>query len=369
MINTIKKKLQLIFKQAGYKLYFLFYGKISGVLNAEEHEDISVKKISSADKIEYNIYTINKSRLYTDTVTDTAFIYKNKIIKGPSFQYRKTFKGECEENIVLEKGTPRFLKKLNGNLFSLLTGGAGNANYFHWMFDVLPRLSLLEKNYALKEIDYFLLPNISKKFQIESLDILNIPNNQRLSSDKFRHVEAKKIITVDHPYALGNDLSNAIQNVPVWIIKWLRKKFLNISTISKKELPLKFYIDRKDSTSNTKDLRKIINEDKVIEILRKNGYTPICLADLSLLDQVKIFKNATDIVGLHGAGFANLPFCNPGAKLLEIKTFDAGSMYANIARLSNVVYDEISIKPLKFNDNNQFGHIEVPLEILKDKVK
>ena len=43
---------------------------------------------------------------------------------------------EVDKNIVFSKGTPRFKKRIKGNLFSLLTGGAGNHNYWHWMFDV-----------------------------------------------------------------------------------------------------------------------------------------------------------------------------------------------------------------------------------------
>jgi capsular polysaccharide biosynthesis protein len=368
LIITIKKKLQLIFKNAGYQLFFLFYGKIKGILGSGHDNEISVKKVYSDEKIGYKIYSINKGRIYTDTVTDTAFILNQKIIEGPSFQYRNTKREKCEKNIVFQKGTPRVMQKLNGTLFSLLTGGGGNDNYFHWMFDVLPRLGILEKHYSLKEIDFFLLPNISKKFQVETLDILDIAKNKRLSSKNYRHVKAKKVITVDHPYVLEDDLSYAIQNIPKWITSWLREKFLNNQVDSKKLFSSKFYIDRKDSTSNTKNLRKIINEDQVKEILKKNGYASIVLANLSMLEQINIFKNATNIVGLHGAGFANLPFCPPKTKVLEIKPFTAGVMYSNIAKVSNLDYDDIPVKPMKFDNSDQYGHLEVPLDILKEKL-
>ena len=56
---------------------------------------------------------------------------------------------KIEDNIVLKKGTPRFKKKIKGKVFSLLTGGGGNENYFHWLFDVLPRLKILQKKLIL----------------------------------------------------------------------------------------------------------------------------------------------------------------------------------------------------------------------------
>ena len=78
---------------------------------------------------------------------------------------------------MLEKGTPRRLRNLNGIVLSLLTGGGGNENYFHWLYDVLPRIGICSKLVGLSEIDFFLLPNLSKKFQNETLDCLNIPKH------------------------------------------------------------------------------------------------------------------------------------------------------------------------------------------------
>ena len=40
----------------------------------------------------------------------------------------------------------------------MLTGGAGNENYSHWLFDVLPRLSLCNEVFELSKIDFFYYP-------------------------------------------------------------------------------------------------------------------------------------------------------------------------------------------------------------------
>ena len=67
----------------------------------------------------------------------------------------------------------------------MLTGGAGNDNYFHWVFDVLPRIKICQQILNIDEIDYFLLPDLEKIS--ESLDNLNIPKEKRLSSKYYRH--------------------------------------------------------------------------------------------------------------------------------------------------------------------------------------
>ena len=60
---TIKKKLQLIFKNAGYQLFFLFYGKIKGILGSEHDKEISVKKVYSDEKIGYKIREHSNSKI------------------------------------------------------------------------------------------------------------------------------------------------------------------------------------------------------------------------------------------------------------------------------------------------------------------
>ncbi len=363
-LHIIRKRLQNIYKKIVYSIFKIFYGNIDGVITLRDGEEI--KKVSIDNKIEYSIYICNKSRIYTDTITDTAFIINNKIVKGASFQFRNTKNTDISENIVFHKGTPKIKKNLNGTVFSLLTGGAGNANYWHWLFDVLPRLNILKKKIDLSEIDYFLFPDLKEKFQKETLDILKVPYKKRISSINFRHIETNRSIATDHPYVIKNDPSNEIQNLPYWILKFLRDKFL----MNKKSnnLPVKFYIDRRDSKSNHRHLRKIINEEEIKKFLKNEGFSIICLSDYSFEDQVSLFSNAEKIVGLHGAGFANLTFCNPETFALELKPTSAGNVIRNLARKIDLNYQDISIDPLENSNNNQQGLIKIPLNLLEKKI-
>ena len=207
-----------------------------------------------------------------------------------------------QENFVLKNGTPRILKKLNGSVLSLLTGGAGNKNYHHWMYDVLPRLSLCSKIFDLNEIDFFLLPDLSLNFQNETLDILNIPKHKRLSRKEYRHIKAKKIIVTDHPYVVTNNSTKDILNIPNWINIWLKKNFIKTSEKREKK---KFYIDRGDEKNNKPAHREISNEDEIREYLLKNNFEAIKLQNIPFSEQVILFNNANIIIGLHGAGLAN----------------------------------------------------------------
>tara|TARA_Y100000992_G_C21257077_1_gene489115 strand:+ start:58 stop:1167 length:1110 start_codon:yes stop_codon:yes gene_type:complete len=363
-LKYITKNLQKIFKETFFFIFSILYGKIKGVISPKDDSRIDVSFANFENNIKYKVYKIKNARLYTDRIQDTAIILDNKIIEGPSHQLRPINNADVNQNIVFKKGTPRIKKKINGKVLSLLTGGAGNDNYFHWMFDVLPRLRICQEIVETEKIDFFLLPDTVKKYQSESLDKLKIPVKKRLSSKNFRHITASEIIVVDHPYCLRNNADEEIENIPKWISTWLRKACVNQNENLKKNLPTKIYIDRKDSLSNTKKLRSITNENEVKNILSKNGFQFITMSNLSFAEQVLIFNNANTITGLHGAGFANLCFCKPNTKIIEFKSDTFGKLYENLAISNNLDYKSISCEHIGINNNNQFGHIKAPLDLL-----
>ena len=109
-------------------------------------------------------------------------------------------------------------------------------------------------------------------------------------------------------------------------------------------------------------MRKVINDDEIKRELTKVGFESVKLGDLTLKKQIKIFKNADTIIGLHGGGFANLVFCKPNTKIIELKSESAGMMYGNLAKKCNLRYSSVSKIPEKFKQNNQLGFIRVELK-------
>ena len=365
----IKNFLKKTFKIVSYGIFHAIYGKIKHIIETHEDDRIKVEIVNIEKNLEYKIYNITNGRLYTDRIQDTAILLDNKIIKGPSFQLRKThdskiYNSNIENNIVFEKGTPRKLRKLNGSVLSLLTGGGGNNNYWHWLFDVLPRIALCNKIINLNDIDYFLLPDHLKQFQKETLDYLNIPMHKRLSSKKFRHVQANKLIVTDHPVVIDGDATKAIMNMPGWISQWLKDNFITKNTKGNKNNSIKIYIDRSTQTTTGNPQRLISNENEVKEFLLKKNFIPVKLHEETFIDQVKLFNNADCIIGLHGGGFANLVFCKPETKIIELKSSNAGVPIENLAKKNNLNYKSIAVvaKQLeKYNFPNQQGSIEIEI--------
>ena len=366
MLNN-KKKLQKYFKLAAYKIFKIIYGEVKGKTSHLNNDEINLKKVKIGNS-NYAVYVCNNCSYYTDRIHDTAVINKNRIVDGPSFQLRKNRNVDCLKNSIIENGTPRFKKKLKGKILSLLTGGGGNTNYWHWLFDVLPRLKIYkDTNSNLDELDYFLFPSLNKNFQNESLDLIDINKGKRLSSENYRHLSADSIIVTSHPYTLLNDPDVDSLNIPLWLSNFLRNSFLkkSLNNTKIKNFNKKIYINRKDGTS----LRYIINENEIENHLDKEGFMSLTLGNYSFSDQVAMFYNAEEIIGLHGAGFANIVFSKPDTKVIEIRSNTAGDVIKNLATNNKLNYQDISCVPKTINYNNQLGDIEVNLEELKKKIQ
>lgn len=366
MLNN-KKKLQKYFKLATYKIFKMIYGEVKSKTSHLDHKDINFKKVKIEDSV-YGIFICDHCSFYTDRIHDAAVIKNNQIVDGPSFQLRNNVNVNCLENSIIENGTPRVRKNLKGNILSLLTGGGGNANYWHWLFDVLPRLKIyLSINSNLEKIDYFLFPSLTTSFQKETLDLLNISKKKRLSSKNYRHLISDRIIVTSHPYTLLNDPDIDSLNIPLWLSKFLRDSFLKkcLENSKIKNFSKKIYINRKDGTS----LRYIINENDIAKNLNMEGFVSLTMSDYSFSDQVALFYNAEQVVGLHGAGFANIVFCKPETKVIEIRSNTAGDVIKNLAVNNKLNYQDISCVPKTINYNNQLGDIEVDLKVLKKKIQ
>lgn len=64
--------------------------------------------------------------------------------------------------------------------------------------------------------------------------------------------------------------------------------------------------------------RRILNEDALIALLKKYDVKIIEDKPRSIAEQVSIYRNASFIIGPHGASFSNILWCQPGTHLIEL---------------------------------------------------
>ena len=209
---------------------------------------------------------------------------------------------ERAEHSIYQQQIP-LLEEIEGRVV-FLSGLAGHV-YYHWMFDIIPRLELLKRSgVELDRIDWFVINSFNKPYQKETLDLLGVPIEKIIESDRHSHIQATELIVPSFP--------GYMDWVEEGTIKFLRNTFLSRITSSKTNLK-KIYISRAKAKN-----RRLINESQVSKLLDEEGFKTVFLEELSVLEQVAIFASAEIIVAPHGSGLTNLVFCSPDTKIIEL---------------------------------------------------
>ena len=350
-----RKKIQSIYKFFISQLFKIIYGKV--IFSNKNDKDVKIIEINK-DNLKYQFAEIDNGRIFTDYVENVAIINKNQILDHVSYQQ---VKGELKEpflNVVVKKGTPKIKKRFKGKVFSLIQGASGNNNYFHWMFDILPRLILLEKVYNLNEIDYFYSPQ-TKPWQLSTLSIFDISKERLINSNHYRHIHADKILAVSHPWYNKGRILNEAKKLPTWIINEIGLKFDKYG--KKFECNDKIFIDRRESRYNH---CQIINDEEIKTHLKKKGFTIYKIGELNFFEQIYLFQNAKIIIGAHGAAFANLIFCKPNTKVLDIIPENhPNSVDETIAKFKNLDFKFVKTKELSIEKKTN-GDIFLPMGVI-----
>ena len=83
-----------------------------------------------------------------------------------------------------------------------------------------------------------------------------------------------------------------------------------------------------------------------------------------------IFNAAETIVGLHGAGFANIVFSKPNTKIIELKQkYHLGQKFENLAKSNNLIFKALKFDLIGEETKTQFGHINVSIKRTKKEYK
>ena len=319
-----------------YKKFIIFTFKIIyGEIKIFHKNNIKFKKKKITYKNEsYKVYEIDDCRIYTNT-NDVAYIKDNIIIPGASLQMRKNLNQNVKFNHVINNGTPKYCKKINSRVFSLLCGVDANHNYFHWFFDSLPKYFFYKKFYKFTKNDYFIVPNLKHNYQIESLKILKIKNIINAYDQK--HIRTNKLITMNFKHTI---------NHPLWLINDLKKAFkINRFNLIKKQT--KLFILREGINNLA---RGIENKEDLIHFLRSKNFLIINPSKLSFLNEIKLFNSAKIIISSYGAALTNIIFCRNKANVIELKNTFTDDLYKNISKKAKLNYFSLISERIKSNN-------------------
>lgn len=199
-------------------------------------------------------------------------------------------------------------------------------NYFHFLYDSLPYLisyfKLKEEIPNLKLLMQY--PNEQKQifypFIIEFMEILNIKlddivivNDITLYSEIY--ISTSYTHDIDSNLPPRKEIYNFFQDIVLSV-----KNNYNIKT------PQKIYVSRRtwlhnnfsNIGTNYTTRRKLINENELVEKLEKEGFAEVFTENLTTIEKILYFANATHVIGAIGGGISNVLFSPKTTKLEAI---------------------------------------------------
>ena len=334
--------MKFFYKIALKKVFDVIYGRITKFEKRNGQSYFKVINLKFYNKT-YKLFEINEGRIFTDCNTNVAYITRNNRLTNFSYQQNKNKLSSTNHNFVLKYGTPKIKKKVKGNVLSLVQGASGN-NYWHWLFDLLPKVEILSINEKINHFQYYYVPKLNR-YIIDTLKIYGIKENQLINSQQFKHLEANKIFFLENIYLKKGNFQKQFENIPIVIVKTIRNRLLRYT--SRKFFSKKVFIDRSDSKFNH---YQFYDNDMIIKKLRKKKFGIYKLSSLSIFDQISLFNSSKVVLGLHGAGFANVIFCKKNTKIYEIlrKNEIKRNAIKTISKHAGLKHKKVVIKKYKY---------------------
>ena len=184
------------------------------------------------------------------------------------------------------------------------------ANYFHGLIEHTPRLLTLQ---AFP--DFLKLPMLVDETTPHSVreairlimptaELVDVPRDRRVHVDRLHLPLLHSFVPDSSLYPFASIRLSARH------LRYLRETLLPHA--SEGPFPKRLFLGRQHGTRN------VSNGLQTDDALREAGFTNMDMTQLSFTEQIALFRDATDIVGVAGASFANTIFCSPNARITAL---------------------------------------------------
>jgi capsular polysaccharide biosynthesis protein len=235
-------------------------------------------------------------------------------------------------------------------------------NYYHWLFDTLPRL---ESEVCHGESKLYV--HQYRAFHRETLRILGIKPCKLVSAEKdpFLQSDLMLISSLPCPPLPAPPSVWRLPVVSTDACRFLRqvlapRAVIAVSVPGEASGHLKLFIRRQGA-------RAIANEEEVWRLLEFLGFICVALEEFSLAEQIILFSQAEVVVGVHEAGLSNILFCKPGTRVVELMP-SAWAMpcYWSISRHVGLDYKRVNVssQALPGGDASASSSVHVKLDEL-----
>jgi capsular polysaccharide biosynthesis protein len=221
-------------------------------------------------------------------------------------------------------------KRLQGTSLLFATS-AGAHCYYHWMLEILPKLGMLEREgIPLDSIDYFLVREITAKWQLETLLRFGIDTSRIVETVKKPRWQCDKLLHIDLNCGINLKMHR-------FIPQWMK----HVYPCAVEDKPrIKLYISRPTGVR-----RGIANEHEILPLLEEAGFTIMAMEGLSVAAQAALLARADVLMSPHGGALTNMVFCKPGTTVVEMFSRHVFPYYYGLAANCGHQYHAILENP------------------------
>lgn len=206
-------------------------------------------------------------------------------------------------NHILKLHSPR---RVTGRTLNLCSANAVT-NFFHYVIDSVSRYELIRRaGFTWADFDHIVLPRFRSAMTAEIDAAMGVPESKVIRMGRREQLVCETLIQPSFP--------GPVACTPSWVVEFYRVLFPMPSTAPHRKL----YFPRRGN-------RHPANGAEIDAHLKAAGFEqidPVATPDLR-----SRLAEASHIVGVHGACLANLVFCPPGARVLEIMPTEISKYY------------------------------------------
>ena len=197
-------------------------------------------------------------------------------------------------------------RQLRGRTLNLCSANS-STNFFHFVIDSISRAHLVNlAGYKWDDFDQIIFPRFSSPMTEAIVSRSGIPRDKLIFLNRRQHFECELLIQPSFPGPMAC--------TPGWVTDYFRQLFPPAPAPRGRRL----YFPRRGN-------RHPANEADLDARLVAHGFETVDpMKTQNLREQL---GQASHVVGVHGAGLANLVFCAPGTRVLELMPSEISAHY------------------------------------------
>jgi len=314
-IGLFKKSVYLVFKWLGYNLLNInetiaFLSPYQIMIKAENH--VLLPYIANCANCENKDIPVFEER---EGVTDAVYVWSYEqqdqkvkqlplgtiLIDHNAYCTDFNHSGFYKSILTRYKRPPRFVKTLIAP-WSQHLDGIAFGGYYDFVLLIAAKLCRIKD--AMPTDDFLdatvSYPLFNTDYEQEYLHLIGI-KPEKIVDSRFNKVIAER---------------NVFGNSGHWFYP-NSADILSLKKHVEEKLPIP-KVQRKRIYISRSGRRQITNESELILLLKKFDFVILEDKPRSVAEQVSIYKNASFIIGPHGASFTNIIWCDPGTHLIEL---------------------------------------------------